>query len=82
MNLAGVGICRSDQKESRSLYLKVLKGNAMCNVETLEVDGRKDGFEPAEETEEVQVGSTKENTTRIGASLPADMREKLITFLH
>ena len=63
------------------MYLKVLKGNAMCNVETLEVDGRKDGFEPAEETEEVQVGSTKENTTRMDTSLSVDIREKLITFL-
>ena len=42
VTLTGVRICRSDQKESRSLYLKALKGDAVCNVETLEVEGRRD----------------------------------------
>ena len=46
----------------------------MCTVETLEVDGRKEGAEPAEETEEVQIGATTDNTTKIGASLPTDLR--------
>ena len=54
----------------------------MCTVETLEVDERKEGAEPAEEIEEVQIGATTDNTTKIGASLPADLREKLVTFLR
>ena len=49
----GVRIYRSDQKESRSLYLKALRGGAVCNVETLEVDRKRDGAELAEETEEI-----------------------------
>ena len=82
MTSNGVGISRSDQKESRSLYLKAPRGDAVCNVETLKVDGRRDRAEPAVEIEEVYIGSSKENTTRIDASLPTDMREKLITFVH
>ena len=78
----GVGLCGSNQKESRSLYLKALKGGAVCTVETLEVDGRKEGAEPAEEMTEVQIGAEANNTTRIGAMLPATLREKLIAFLR
>ena len=64
------------------MYLKALRGDAVCNVETLEVNGRRDGAELAEETEEVRIGSSKENTTRIGTSLPTVIREKRITFLR
>ena len=53
MTPAGVGLCRSNQKDSRSLFLKALKGGAVCTVETLEVDGKKEGAEPVEETVEV-----------------------------
>ena len=68
-----VGICRSNQKESRSLYLKALKKDAVCNVETFELNGRKDGVKSVEETLEV---------TRISASLATNLRSKLIEFLQ
>ena len=64
------------------MYLKALKGDTVCTIKTLEVDGRKDGAELAEETEEVQVRATADNTTRIGVSLPTGLREKLVTFLR
>ena len=74
VTLTGVRICRSDQKESRSLYLKALEGDVVCNVETLEVNGKRDGAEPAEETKEVQVRPLKENTIKVDTSLPTDLK--------
>ena len=62
--------------------MKALKGGAVCTVETLEADGRKEGAEPAEETIEVQIGAEASNTTRIGAMLSATLRGKLIAFLR
>ena len=51
---AGIGVCKSNQQESRSLYLKALMGDTIRAVETLVAEGKRDGAEPAKETEEIQ----------------------------
>ena len=64
-----------------SLYLKALKKDVVCNVETLEIKGKKDGAKCIEDTIEVHVGPLKEHTMRVGASLPTNLKNNLTNFL-
>ena len=78
----GVGECKGNQKLARELYLKALKGKQVCVVDA-EPEGKPDERgRPAEETKEVQLDDDPGHTTRIGTSLPRELRDQLVKFLR
>lgn len=69
LTLIGVDVCKGDYKALRSLCVKELKRDNVYVIETLEDDDRKENVEPIEEIEEVQIGTYRGKTTKVGTSL-------------
>ncbi|CAA0819896.1 Unknown protein, partial [Striga hermonthica] len=82
-----VGEARGDQKLSRTCYQIAVKTNQRAEVKEgkkpmmSEKRPRNGDLEPQGELMEIQIGETKEQTTKIGKDLKVELRNQLITLL-
>ncbi|CAA0814729.1 Unknown protein, partial [Striga hermonthica] len=82
-----VGEARGDQKLSRTCYQIAVKTNERAEVKEgkkqlmNEKRPRNSDLEPHGELMEIQIGKTKEQTTKIGKDLKVELRNQLITLL-
>ena len=78
----GVAICAGDKKAAWDAYLKALRGNRVCVVDS-EMDSRPgQDSSPEEPTEEVILDDNPEHTTRVGSSMALELTTQLVEFLR
>ena len=65
----GVGVCSGNQKIAREAYIRALKEDQICIIES-KVEGRSDAaLESVEELEEIQLDENPDHKTRVGTSI-------------
>lgn len=82
LNPTGIGICKGNEEATRTLYIQTLKRNSMMDVELGSDEELTNRGESTEVIEEIQLGLSPNQTTKIGMVVTPKLRECLITFLQ
>ena len=78
----GLGVCSGIQKIAREAYIRALKGDWICVIES-EAEGQSESTpEPIEELEEIQLDDNPDHKMRISTSMMPELKAGLIEFLQ
>ena len=78
----GVGVCSGNQKIAREAYIRALKGDRICVIESEAKSRSESAPEPIEELKEMQLDDNPDHKTRISTSMLPELKAGLIEFLQ